>query len=172
MAQHKWNERNAAEQATIFALAFRAGLANREEGDRFFVQPADIGLDRGIGTDLFLFRGRQFLRVDVTESREQKLRKIKRTVEKVRRGRGWVYILKVEWNEAAFIVTDQCFMRAYDQLIRDGQMLALKQACPDHGNDCDLARKLWSFGNSINYTLRSSSTQARFFTIPVLKSPF
>ncbi|OGC62400.1 hypothetical protein A2890_01340 [candidate division WWE3 bacterium RIFCSPLOWO2_01_FULL_53_14] len=172
MAQHQWGERNLAEQATLLALAFRAGRANREEGDRFFVQPADVGLDLGIGTDLFLFRNRRFLRVDVTDSREQKPLKIRRTVKKAREGKGWVYILKVEWNEAAFITTDPCFTKAYDQSIRDGQMLAIERACPNHGNECNLARKLWSFGNSINYALVSSSTQARFFAIPVSRPPF
>lgn len=175
MAQHGWSERNLAEQATIFALAHRAGVANRE-GGRFFIQPADVEIDLEVGTDLFLVRGRYFLRVDVTDSRKQKPVKILRTVEKAKkkRGRHWVYILKVEWHDAAFITTDPCFTRAYEQFIhnRDGQLIAIDQACPVHGNDCSLARKLWSFGESINRTLALSKTQAHDFAIPVSKPPF
>ncbi len=174
MAQHGWGERNLAETATIFALAYRAGLANLEGKTKFFVQPSDLETDLAEGTDLKIRRNGFFLRVDVTDSRRQKPAKILRTVEFAKSGGRWVYVLKVDWTEASTVVIDPCFTRAYDQLIhkRDGQFIAINQACPTHGNNCALARKLWDFAERINNTLASSKTQAHDFAIPVSKPPF
>jgi len=174
VAQHGWSERNLAESATLFALAYRAGLANLEGKASFFIQPADLEMDLKGGVDFRIRRNNNFLRVDATDSRRQKPTKIRRTVEFAKGGGRWVYILKVDWMEASSIAIDPCFTRAYDQFIhgRDGQFIAIDRACPIHGNECVLARKLWNFGESINRTLASSKTQAHDFVIPVSKPPF
>jgi len=173
VAQHQWGDRNLAEQATIFALAYRAGLANRE-GGRFGVVPADMALDQNRGTDLLLFRNSWCLRVDVTDSHAFTPSKIRRAVKFAKRGQRWVFILRVDWMEASAIAIDPCFTRAYGEFVqnKDGHRLALEQACPEHGNECALARKLFQFGQAINYKLVSSLTQAHDFAIPVSKPPF
>jgi len=163
------HERNLAEKAAIFALAFRAGLA---KGQNFSVEPAILDTDRHSGTDLFLHHNGSFLRIDLTDSRKFTGPKITRAVRFAHHGGRWVYVLKVDWLSAVGVVTDKCFNPAYDLLIKDGQRLALEQACPDHGNTCGLAGKLFQLSCELNVLLAASETEAHLFAIevPTLRS--
>jgi len=155
------HERNLTEKAIMLALTFWAGLASRE-GDSFAVEPATLESDLHRGFDLFLRRNQRFLRVDATSSWMHKGQKIARTVKfskkfsKKRGSRGaFVFILKGDWQAAAFDVTgigkahEQCFNASYLR-IRDGRPSAFTEACPTHGNRCELARQLFRFGEVLN----------------------
>ncbi|GMR19140.1 MAG: hypothetical protein BMS9Abin34_267 [Patescibacteria group bacterium] len=164
------HDRNIAESVTILALAFRAGLASRD-GDQITVEPADLESDRHRGFDLILRRNNRWLLVDVTSSRRYKGGKVQRAVGHAKRGGRWVYILKVDWLAATETALDPCFDRVYSRLI-DGEPIALEEACPKHGNKCTIARKLFEFGGRVNQTLVNSPTEAKNFSMEVIRPPF
>ncbi|MEX0888101.1 MAG: hypothetical protein WDZ67_01875 [Patescibacteria group bacterium] len=172
------HERNATEKAIILALAFRAGLASTE-GDEFLVEPATLDLDRHSGFDLILYRirsgFRKWLLVDATSSRREMGKKIARSISKKRALR---YILKGDWQTAVFdIAIDSCFQKALDRL-SDGKPMAFREACPDHGNQCRLAHRLFEFSEILNRQLAShrrkdgSPGDATRFVMNVPKPPF
>jgi len=172
------HERNATEKAIILAFAFRAGLASRPDV-QFLVEPATRYLDHHLGFDLVLYRIRggatQRLLVDATSSFREKGKKIARTIEK---GRGFRFIVKGDWQTAAFdIILDPCFERAWGQL-SDGKPMALPRVCPDHGNSCRLARHLFDFGERLNRQLENhrrrdgSPGQATEFSMSVSRPSF
>jgi len=177
------HERNITEKAIILALAFRAGLAGRE-GDSFSVEPATLDSDLHRGFDFFIRRNNHWLRVDGTASRRFKGQKIARTVKfaKVKK-RPWVYILRGDWQTAAFDVAgigtarEKCFTASYLR-VQDGRPLAFTEACPIHGNDCEFARRLFKFGSQLSRILASarrkdgSPSQAVEFAMEVTKPPF
>lgn len=151
MAVH---DRNLTEQAVILALAYRAGLASRD-GESFAVEPASLQSDRYRGFDLIIRRNTRWLLVDITSSRRFRGSKINRSAKFGKGGRAWVYVLKADWQSAAFDVTlDSCFQGAFGQL-KDGQPIALAKACPIHGNSCGLARKLWDFSESLSRSMEN-----------------
>lgn len=172
---HESHERNITEQAVILALAYRAGLASRNE-TKFTVEPATLEDDIRHGFDLILRRNFRRLHMDATASRRFKGRKITRTVDFAKNGGLWVYILQADWHAAAFdIAIDPCFQGAWNTYIagNDGKQIALSQACPQHGNSCAFARKLFDFSSQINNNLANSSTRdAKHFAMEVYEPPF
>lgn len=178
------HERNLTEKAIILALAFRAGLASRED-HRFAVEPATLESDHGSGFDFLLWRNNHCLRVDGTSSRRFRREKISRTVRFAKeRGRPWVYVLKGDWDTAAFEVAgvgnpnhEKCFNASLARL-EDGKPVAFVEACPIHGNSCGFARKLFEFGSQLNRALASSRrrngrpSQAAEFAMEVSHPPF
>jgi len=179
------HERNITEKAIILALAFRAGLASRE-GDSFSVEPATLESDLRRGFDLFVRRNNRFLRVDCTSSWKFKGQKIARTVKfsKRRGSRGsFVFILKGGWQDAAFDVTgigkahEQCFNASYLR-VRDVKPSAFTEACPIHGNRCELARQLFGFSEMLNRQFANhrrkdrSPGEAAYFVMNVPNPPF
>lgn len=164
--------RNCVERAIILALAFRAGLASRK-GNIFTVEPATLRSDHRSGFDLVLRQNRRQLYVDVTSSRQFKGKKIARTVKKAKRGGQWVFILKADWESAAFdICLDPCFDDAFEHAVVDGRPISIKEVCPKHGNECELAKKLFRCGMEINNALAFASTSARNFAMEVSEPPF
>ncbi|OGC38158.1 hypothetical protein A2V54_03155 [candidate division WWE3 bacterium RBG_19FT_COMBO_53_11] len=176
------HERNLTEKAIILALAFRAGLASRE-GNSFAVEPATLESDLFRGFDFFLRRNKRFLRVDGTSSRRFKGQKIARTVKFARNRRSFVFILKGDWQTAAFDVTgtgkahEECFNSSYSR-IQDGKTIAFEEACPKHGNRCELARQLFRFSEVLNRQFANHRRkdgrpgEAAEFNMTVTKPPF
>jgi len=164
------HSRNPAEMATILALAYRAGIAGQQNGTSFSILPATEGYDRYGKFDLIIIKTRgnftRELRVDVTTSYRYKGFKIARAVKRAKQGKKWPYILKVDWKQAAFIPLDPCFNQAWDQ-IQDGVPATLAEVCPQHGNNCALAQKLFSYSQELNAILESETTGARYFTMPL-----
>ena len=167
--------RNITESAVILALAFRAGLAS-QDGTKFTVEPSTPEDDYYNGFDLILRRNRRKLHIDATSSRRFKGGKITRAVDFAKSGGLWVYILRANWSDAAFdICIDPCFNNAWDRYVRgkDGQEVAFSRACPEHGNRCEFAAKLYEFSSRMNSTLASSSTRdAKHFAMEVNEPPF
>jgi len=152
------HSRNPAEKASILALAFRAGLFNEERGRKVFsVQPSNESFDRFGKFDLLIYKDKQKLRVDITSSYRYKGFKIQRAVRRARQGRRWIFVLKVDWNQAAFIGIDPCFNRAWDQ-IQDGVPIALTEVCPVHGNSCEFAQKLLGYSRELNAIFENETT--------------
>ena len=177
------HERNITEKAIILALTFRAGLASREDIS-FAIEPATLESDLHRGFDFFIRRNSHWLRVDGTASRRFKGRKITRTVKFAKaKKRPWVYILRGDWQTAAFDVAgigtdrEKCFTASYSR-IHDGRPSAFTEACPIHGNDCEFARRLFKFGSQLSRILASSHrkdgrpSQATEFAMEVTKPPF
>lgn len=171
----KVHDRNATERAVIMALAFLAGIASRN-GTKFTVEPATLEDDLHNGFDLILRRNRRKLRIDATASRRLKGIKITRAVDFAKSRGLWVYILKADWSDAVFdICIDPCFNDAWDHYVKgkDGQEIAFSRACPEHGNRCKFAAKLYEFSSRINRTLANSSARdAKHFAMEVSEPPF
>lgn len=180
------HERNSVEKAVILALAFRAGLFNRlKASDIFAVRSATVRLDRGLGFDLEVINLRSggFLLVDITGSQKFRGKKIARATnkEKPSHGKkrwGWRFILKGDWQNAAFdIGINPCFRESFDR-ISDGKLIALGEACPKHGNRCDFARELFRFSEVLNRQFAEhrrkggSLGQAAEFVMTVPEPPF
>jgi hypothetical protein len=162
-----------AEIAAILALAFCAGQVNIVDGGKFAVEPAREYSDLYSGFDLVIHKGNHRpLLVDVTTSKRSMKKKIARAVEYAGSGGHWVYILKVDWQDAWDVFIHPCFERAFGQL-RDGKPVALEQACPQHGNSCGLAERLLEFGRRINRTLADDrDTEAHEFAMEIPDPPF
>ncbi|NIT03798.1 hypothetical protein GTO10_02600 [Candidatus Saccharibacteria bacterium] len=172
MASRTHTRDSAAEPAAILALAFRAGLANKANGNKFAVEPAGEYSDLHRGFDLVIHKGNRRLLVDVTTSKRSMGKKIARTVEYAGNGGHWVYILKVEWQDAWDVFIHPCFGGAFGQL-RDGKPSSLEQACPEHGNKCELAPRLLDFSWRINRVLADDrETEAHEFAMEVPDPPF
>lgn len=174
--------RVVSEQVTILALALRAGLAS-DESNRFAVQPSSLFLDHHRSRDLFLLRNGDRIRVDVTASGKYMGRKIERSVEHARRGHGWVFILKVDFESAMYEVAgigkpdqERCFNAAIGR-ITDSSPIAFSEACPTHGNSCQFARELWAFGVAIHRTMEDIPNprvrqSVKPFLMEIPKPPF
>ena len=193
------HQRNVAEKVTILAMIYRAGLYNKEHGSElFYVEPSTEYFDKSRKTDYAIWQKNRRLAVDITLSggdyfiRNERFddhrrrgktkqryqgfdnlnRKIRRSISRAQKGRPWIYIQRVSGNDAKFGPgLDPCFIRAWDQ-IKDGEKIALPQACPEHGNACTFAHKLFEFSERLNSALENENTEARFFAMPLKKPPF
>ena len=166
---------SASEKVTILALAYRAGIAGQQNGISFSILPSTKGFDEFGKFDLMILKTRgnftRKLRVDVTTSKKYKKVKIARAIRRAKQGRSWPFILWVAWDRAAFPALSPCFQKAWDQ-IQDGKPIALTEACPVHGNDCDFARELLDYSGWLNAIFENEKTEARYFAMPLLKPPF
>ncbi|OGC54570.1 hypothetical protein A2797_01625 [candidate division WWE3 bacterium RIFCSPHIGHO2_01_FULL_48_15] len=168
-ARKKWRQKTELhEHAAQLALALRAGLANIQTGSSFFLELASERDDEKRGTDIFLHRGSRSVRIDVTEGgRKTIIDKINRAAGNTRRGSYRVLIVPFDRESVISIAADPCFPRAYEAFLaqrepvfnpqkeRMFELVALTQACPEHGNSCELKTKLLKLSDYLNSYLRS-----------------